>query len=77
MKGIPTPCIKYYAEQHNATVLDVYAKLFNNKTIKLDLTSGSTKIACRNNQYYTIPNVSDFARKCQYIRDGSDKFFIN
>ena len=24
MKGIPTPCIKYYAEQRNLTVLDVY-----------------------------------------------------
>ena len=37
MKGIPTPCIKYYAEQHNLTVLDVYTKLFNNKTSKFDL----------------------------------------
>ena len=38
MKGIPTPCVKYYAEQHNLTVLDVCTKLFNNKTIKFDLT---------------------------------------
>ena len=36
MKGIPTPCIKYYAEQHNLTVLDLYTKLCNNKTIKFD-----------------------------------------
>ena len=27
MKGIPTPCIKYYAEQHNLTVLDLYKKV--------------------------------------------------
>ena len=24
MKGIPTSCIKYYAEQHNMSVLDVF-----------------------------------------------------
>ena len=77
MKGIPTPCIKYYAEQHNITVLDVYTKLFNNKTIKFDLTNDNTKFVCRNNKGYTISNVSDFIRKCQYIRDESDKLFIN
>ena len=27
MKGIPTPCIKYYAEQHIITVLDVFDKV--------------------------------------------------
>ena len=60
MKGIPTPCIKYYAEQHNITVLDVYTKLFNNKTIKFDLTNDNTKFVGRNNQDYTISNVSYF-----------------
>ena len=77
MKGIPTPCIKYYAEQHNITVLDVYTKLFNNKTIKFDLTNDGTKFVCRNNKDHTISNVSGFTRKCQCIRDGSYKFFIN
>ena len=24
MKGVPTPCIKYYAEQHNMSVLDLF-----------------------------------------------------
>ena len=76
MKGIPTPCIKYYAEQHNITVLDVYTKLFNNKTIKFDLTNDNTKFVCRNNKDYTTPNVSDFTRKCQYIRYGSDNLFM-
>ena len=46
MKGIPASCIKYYAEQHNIIVLDVYTKLFNNKTIKFDLTNDGNKIVC-------------------------------
>ena len=77
MKCIPAPCIEYYAGQHGLTVLDVYTKLFNNETIKFDLTNDNTKFVCRNNKDYTISNVSDFTRKCQYIRDESDKFFIN
>ena len=76
LKGIPTPCIKYYAEQHNITVLDVYTKLFNNKTIKFDLTNDGKELVCRNNKDYTISNVSDFTRKCKYIRNESDKFLI-
>ena len=36
LKGIPTPCIKYYAERNNMTVLDVYTKLFGNKINKFD-----------------------------------------
>ena len=77
IKGIPTPCIKYYAEQHNLTVLDVYTTLFNNKAIKFDLTNDGNKFVCRNNKDHTISNVSGFTRKCQYIRDESGKFFIN
>ena len=37
MKGIPTPCIKYYAQKKGMTVLDVFKKLFKNKAIKFDL----------------------------------------
>ena len=77
MKGIPTPCIKYCAEQHNLIVLEVYTKLFNNKTIKFDLTNYGNKFVCRNNKDHTMSNVLYFPRKCQYIRDESDKFFIN
>ena len=77
MKGIPTSCIQYYAEQNNLSVLDIYKKLYNNEVIKFDLTNDGNKFACRNNKDYTISNVSDFTRKCQYIRDESDKFFIN
>ena len=77
MKGIPTPCIEYYAEQHNITVLDIYKKLYNNEVIKFDLTNDGKKFVCRNNKDHTISNVSDFTRRCKYIRDESDKFFIN
>ena len=39
MKGIPAPCIKYYAEQHNMSVSDLFKQLYDNKTIKFDLTN--------------------------------------
>ena len=64
MKGIPASRIKYYAEQHNITVSVMYTKLFNNTTIKFDLNNDGNKFVCRNNKDYTIPNVSDFTRKC-------------
>ena len=77
LKGIPTACIEYYEEQNNMAVFDVYNKLFDNKTIRFDLTNDGNKFVRRNNKDHTIPNVSDFTRKCQYIRNESDKFFIN
>ena len=77
MKSIPTPCIKYYAQKKGITVLDLYKKLFKNNNIKFDLTNDNTKFVCRNNKDYTISNVSYFTRKCQYIRDESDKLSTN
>ena len=77
MNGILTPCNKYYAEQHTIIVLDVYTKLFNNKTIKFDSTNDGNKFVCRNNKGYTLSNVSDFIRTCKYTRDESDKVVIN
>ena len=77
MKGIPTTCIKYYADQHNTTVLDVYNKSVSNKTIEFNLTNDGNKFVYRNNKDHTISNVSDFTRNCQHIKDESDKFFIN
>ena len=77
MKGIPTSCIQCYAEQHNISVLDMCRELYNNEVVKFDLTNDGDNIVCRNNKDQTISHVSDFTRKCQYIRDGSDKFFIN
>ena len=32
MRGIPTPCIKYYAKQNKKSVLDVYKDLYTSKT---------------------------------------------
>ena len=55
----------------------MYTKLFNNKTIKFDLTNDGNTFVCRNNKDHTIANVSEFTRKCQYIRDESDKFDVN
>ena len=77
MKGIPTPCIKYYAEQHDMSVLYLFKQLYDNKTVKFDLANDGNEFVCRNNKDHTISNVSDFTRKCQYIRDDSDKFFID
>ena len=77
MKGIPTSCIKYDAEQHNISVLELLIQLYDNKTIKLDLTNDGNKCVCRNNKDHTISNVTDFTRKCQYIRNESDKVFID
>ena len=76
-RSIPTSCVKYYAKQYNISVSDVFKQLFNNEAIKLDLTNDNTKTVCGNNKDYTIPNVSDFTRTCQYIRDQSDKSFFN
>ena len=77
MKGIPTACIKYYAEQHKRSALDLFKQLYDNKTIKFDLTSDGNEFVCRNNKDHTISNVSDFTRKCKCIRDERDKFYIN
>ena len=77
MKGIPTPCVKYYAEQTNISVLCVYKQLYDNKTIKFDLTNDGNTFVCRNNKDYTVSNVSYFTRTCQYIRDEHDTIFIN
>ena len=76
MKGIPTPCVKYYCQKKGIIVLDVYKKSCNNKYAKFDLTNDGNKFVCKNNKDYTMPDVSDFTRKCQYIRDGSDNSFI-
>ena len=77
MKGIPTSCIQYYADQHNISVLDVFKQLYGNETIKFDLTNDGYTFVCRNNKDHTISNVTDFTRRCQYIRDESDKFSIS
>ena len=67
MRGIPTPCITYYAKQNNITVLDVYKKLYNGEVIKFDLTHDGNKFVCRNNRVYTVSNVSEFTRTAKLI----------
>ena len=44
MKGVPTPCIKYYAEQHNITALGIYKKLYSNGIMKFGLTNDGNKL---------------------------------
>ena len=81
MKGIPTPCIKYYSEQNNINVLDVYKQLYDNKSITFDLTNYSTKFVCRNNKDHSVSSLKHGSvgstRKCQYIREKDDKIFVN
>ena len=77
MKGIPTPCITYYAKQNNRRVLDLCKDLYKGIAITFDLTNQGTKFVCRNNKDYSVSNVSNFTRKCQFVRDGCDKILIN
>ena len=77
MKGIPNSCIQYYAEQHNISFLGLLQQLYDNGTIKFELTNDGNKFVCRNNKDHTISNVTDFTRKCPYIRNEGDKFVIN
>ena len=51
----------------------MHKKVYNNEVIKFDLTNDGNKFVCKNNIYYTISNVSEFTRTCQYIRDENDK----
>ena len=43
MKGFPTSRIEYYAKEHGKSVLYVYNELYDNKTIKIDLTNQHNK----------------------------------
>ena len=52
MKGIPTPCIEYYAEQHNMSVLDLLKQLYDNKTIKFDSTNDGNKCVQKQERSY-------------------------
>ena len=77
MKGIPTSCIQYYAEQHNTSVLDLFKQLYDNKPIQFDLTNEGNQLVCKSNKDHTISNVTFFTRRCQYIRNESDKLYTN
>ena len=81
MKAIPTPCIKYTAQQNNTSVLELYKTLFNNDVIGFYLTNDNNKFVCRNNKDYTISNIykgdSCSSRKIKFIRNNNDKIFIH
>ena len=46
MRGIPTAFIKYCAQQHDRTVLDVYKELYEGEAIDFDLTNQGNKFVC-------------------------------
>ena len=48
MRGIPTACIKYYAEQTQITVLNIYKKLYEGEVITFDITNDLTKLVITN-----------------------------
>ena len=54
LKGIPTSCIEYHAEQENISVLDSYKRFYNNETIKFDLTNNGNKFVCRNHKNHSV-----------------------
>ena len=77
MRGIPTACIKYFAEQKKITALDMYKKSYQGEAIEFDLTNGLTKLFCTNNQDHTVSNVTKITRTTEYIRSHEDNIFIN
>ena len=68
MRGIPTACIKYYAEQE-ITVLDSYKKLYEGDAITFDLTNDLSNCVSKNNKDHTVSNVKKFTRTTKYIRN--------
>ena len=47
MRGVPTACIKYYAEQKEITVFGIYKKLYEGEAITFDLTNDLTTFVCK------------------------------
>ena len=81
LKGIPTSCIEFKAEQENISGLDMYKDFYNNKTIEFDLTNGGNKFMCRSNKDHSVYSLNyggiGSTRKCQFIREQNNKIFIN
>lgn len=69
--------ITYHAEQHHISVLYIQQILYKHKVFKTDLANDGDRFACESNKDYTISNVSNLSRTCNYIRDEADKFSIN
>ena len=73
MRGIPTTCIKYYAQQNSISALDTCNEVYEGKEITFDVTKDLTKFVCKSNRDHTVSNVTKFTRTTTYIRDGNDK----
>ena len=77
MRGIPTSCIQYKADQDKMTVLDLYKRLYEGEEIEFDLTNQGTKFVCKKNKDHTLSKVTEFPRTTKFIRNDEDKIFIN
>ena len=77
MKGFPTPCIEHYAKEKTMPVLDAYKELYDNKSIKNDLTNQNTKCVFRNTPEYNVKSLcygdQGTTRTCQFIRPHEKK----
>ena len=54
MRGIPTACIKCYAQQNNITVLGIYKKLYEGEALTFDTTNDLTKFVCKKKETKAI-----------------------
>ena len=81
MKGFPTSCIEHHAKEKEMSVLDVYKELYDNKSIRTDLTNQSTKCVFRNTPEHNVKSLSygdkGTTRTCQFIRPPEHKTCIN
>ena len=77
MRGIPTSCIKYRADQNNMTVVDLAKRLYEGEEIEFDLTSKGTQFVCKNNKDHSVSNVGKLTRTTKFYRGSEDKLLIN
>ena len=63
MRGTPTACIKYYAQQNDMTVGDTYKKLNEGEAVEFDLTNEGNKSVCKNNRDHAVPNVNVYKNR--------------
>ena len=76
-RGIPTYCIQFKAIQDKITGLGSYKSLYKGNVTEFDLANNLIKLVCKHNKDHTVSNVTKFIRKTQFVRDETDKVFIN
>ena len=76
MRGVPTACAKYYAQQHNITVWGSYNKLYEGEAIEFDLTNEGNTFVCKDSRDHTVSKVTKLTRTTAYIRNENGKAFI-